>query len=684
MTPTSKNQTQRNRSTTRNDKGEISKLFEGNYRLRNDRVDDLTDALIDFTIKTKVTTPDYHANHIRLSSSPKVPPPPPPPPPPPRRPPPLQRSSSACSTERRGNDGHIQPTSTTNPITTSFMSDQWNEKKRLHIIHHYSEPSPPILSSHKHDFASPSTAGRDRGRQRERSSHRGQGIPVSADKSLANSESQQADHQEHQVQRLLAKGVAALSAFHARSLSRQRSFSIDRIVLSRRASSGSDQGRQRPHSSWGDSDFQHAEDQKQHVQRMQQEHHIFSASSSFHPRSLSRQRASHAVTVVSSKGARLAQQIKSLASGGIENEGFLGDPEQTHAISPHKGKSIVSEQKFDLNTGRCKKHPSIILAKKSAFRKGWDVIKVECPRCGEARKHQRRHDKSGGGAADQNLKLNKGNNSMKDSNDDINPDSVAATSTTFETDMSDKSGKVEAPPRRPNGSINHLVDDSVTATKDTESLYVTRMPYTTPWGEIGWYSGKVNSRGTPNGKGRMRTKTGNVIEGMWSNGYSDDEKLERRSGKMKSGFHPKESSFVDNQRYGAGSAVRSAPVTFASPGVLPNLGIWSSNQSPGGNNHYQTCIQSHPLNGVQQHQERLTYSFREKPKACSSPGQTTVVDMTTNHSPGGNYPFSPFRSSKNQQHQAQMQYPAQEERMMHPSQALQSMLSYDVNNQMNK
>jgi hypothetical protein len=65
------------------------------------------------------------------------------------------------------------------------------------------------------------------------------------------------------------------------------------------------------------------------------------------------------------------------------------------------------------------------------------------------------------------------------------------------------------------------------------------MPYTTSWGESGWYTGEVNSDGRPQGRGRLRTKTGNVIGGMWSNGYSDDNNLERRKGKMQSGFDMK-------------------------------------------------------------------------------------------------------------------------------------------------
>jgi hypothetical protein len=63
---------------------------------------------------------------------------------------------------------------------------------------------------------------------------------------------------------------------------------------------------------------------------------------------------------------------------------------------------------------------------------------------------------------------------------------------------------------------------------------VQKMPYTTPWGESGWYTGEVNDGGKPHGQGRMRIKTGNIVDGNWINGYSE-EYLEKQK-RMKSGF----------------------------------------------------------------------------------------------------------------------------------------------------
>jgi hypothetical protein len=67
-----------------------------------------------------------------------------------------------------------------------------------------------------------------------------------------------------------------------------------------------------------------------------------------------------------------------------------------------------------------------------------------------------------------------------------------------------------------------------------ETVIVSRMPYTTPWGQTGWYSGEINHYGVPNGEGRMRFKTGEDHFGRWNNGYS--EQYIEASIRMKRGF----------------------------------------------------------------------------------------------------------------------------------------------------
>lgn len=81
----------------------------------------------------------------------------------------------------------------------------------------------------------------------------------------------------------------------------------------------------------------------------------------------------------------------------------------------------------------------------------------------------------------------------------------------------------------------HSTPDTLGVMDDLHSHErVSRMPYTTPWGESGWYTGEVNHSGKPHGQGRMRSKTGNHIDTEWTNGYSA-EFLEKQC-RMKSGF----------------------------------------------------------------------------------------------------------------------------------------------------
>ena len=365
----------------------------------------------------------------------------------------------------------------------------------------------------------PPPPSRDRGRRIARASSRGRPTPVSSIKGLADAENSKTEHQKHQGRRILSKGVVVLTSLRSRSLSRARSSS--------------------------------------------------------------RQRAGSVGRVGSSMSASLAQYEGSSASGG-DNRGELSSSEQELMLSTNQKNRVAGflrgalpdMETFDRKTGRCKKHPSILLAKKSKFRMGWDIIKVECPLCYEARKKHRRQFKLGRGDADHHHKFN-------------DSSAIVSATSTFATKTTEGGSEIEEHSRS-SERTNHSFEDSVPAAKDTTStVRVARMPYTTPWGEVGWYTGMVNSRGIPNGQGRMRTKTGNIIEGKWTDGYSDDEKLGRRSGKMTGGFTPKSTPWNDDQSRGGGSAVWSAPVASVSPGQVTTVGMMSSH-SPGGNYPYPT------------------------------------------------------------------------------------------------
>ena len=504
------------------------------------------------------------------------------------------------SSERYNGDSVESNAVGTSATTTEFVKKM--RKMRHGSIdkdpHHKPPPPPPSLHLHDLQQTPPPPSPRpDRGRRSARASSRGRPTPVSSVNGLANAENSQAEHQKHLGRQVLAKGVAVLSALRPRSSSRQRAGSVGRAGSSRSASL-----------------------------------------------------AQHGGSQASASGVGAYEGVIS-----ISEQGLVLSTNQNNRIAGFLRGAEPDTQKFDLKTGRCKKHPSILLAKKSKFSNGWDIIKVECPLCYEARKKQHRQDKSGRGNADQNRKFNDSHPSLCEKK--IAP--VTATST-FPNKTAEGCSEIEAPHRHCSELTDHSFEDSVAAAKDTSSLRVARMPYTTPWGEVGWYTGMVDSRGIPNGQGRMRTKTGNIIEGKWTDGYSDDEKLERRSGKMKGGFAPKSTPWNDDQRRGGGSAVWSAPVPSVSPGQVTTVGMML-NHSPGGIYPYPTSTQSQPLAGVQQHQEgTMAYCIQEECMLRPSPGHMSTVEMLSYQSPGGSYPYPNFAKSQplsvTQQHQAQMMY----------------------------
>jgi len=277
---------------------------------------------------------------------------------------------------------------------------------------------------------------------------------------------------------------------------------------------------------------------------------------------------------------------------------------------------------FDKKTGRCKKHPSIILAKKSKFRKGaWDLVKDECPYC-------------------------KGLNSSNSNNEVDNHFGEIS-----KQKMNDLLGiKLPFPPPNESSNRGKMVSDKASSSSESEAFRhrsiptdlndqlpfdgkitrVSRMPYTTPWGESGWYTGEVDSLSRkPHGQGRMRCKTGNQIEGEWSNGHSL-ESLEK-NGRIKSGFGTNIAPWKDDPRSSVGGSSRRSKSTTApslpvpvSPAasqyqgdhypltgssqygmataaygqpyqdatMMPTSGIWNQSPAPGGVYHYDSTAQN--------------------------------------------------------------------------------------------
>jgi len=190
---------------------------------------------------------------------------------------------------------------------------------------------------------------------------------------------------------------------------------------------------------------------------------------------------------------------------------------------------------FDKKTGRCKYHPSIILAKKSPFAKGWDIIKDTCPFCAEAKSSA--EDQFGEISKKMNKLLGGQGNSLK---------SYTASESNEGISSSEKR-RHKSPSQK-----QAIVEGNFTA---PETNRVSRMPYTAPSGECsGWYTGEVNSHGKPHGNGRMRCKTGRSIEGEWYQGESLDY-LEKK-GRIKAGFGTNVAPWKEDPRV-ASSSVES-------------------------------------------------------------------------------------------------------------------------------
>ena len=173
---------------------------------------------------------------------------------------------------------------------------------------------------------------------------------------------------------------------------------------------------------------------------------------------------------------------------------------------------------FDKKTGRCKKHPSIILAKKSKFRSNaWEIIKKNgCPFCLEAANGHYEEDAQG---FNEETKRNM-DNLLRDAS---NPPTLKSKKTSYSRD---RDGNIT-----PSGQ---QIVDSIPPPEGIKGRKVSKLLYTTPLGETGWYTGDVDTEGKPHGRGRMRFKTGHSYEGEWNHGYSEEhmENLNR----MKSGF----------------------------------------------------------------------------------------------------------------------------------------------------
>jgi len=235
----------------------------------------------------------------------------------------------------------------------------------------------------------------------------------------------------------------------------------------------------------------------------------------------------------------------------------------TQSATPRQP-ALAKNYVFDKKSGRCKRHPSVILARKSTFSKGWDILRDTCPLCQEENNKSLNalNGTSGEGEEEEFCEISKtkmnallrGNSanhaascSVLDAGHHPSPpgNGYPNASPLLRRQSASGEGNPNGNPSRNPNANPHLRRQSTpgvggnappsSATRDSPAARVSRMPYTTPNGESGWYTGEINTAtGQPHGRGRLRCKTGNQIDGEWCEGYSA-EYLERRD-RMRAGF----------------------------------------------------------------------------------------------------------------------------------------------------
>jgi len=282
-------------------------------------------------------------------------------------------------------------------------------------------------------------------------------------------------------------------------------------------------------------------------------------------------------------------------------------PNKTKKSSTCKNENVSASElskkhlAFDKKTGRCKYHPSIILAKKSPFTKGWDIIKDSCPFCAEAKSSA--EDQFGEISKKKMNKLLGGQgNSLK----------------SYATPESNEGISREKRRHKSPSQKQAIVEGTFTA---PETNRVSRMPYTAPSGECsGWYTGEVNSHGKPHGNGRMRCKTGRSIEGEWYQGESLDY-LEKK-GRIKAGFGTNVAPWKEDPRLLASSSVESG-------------------QQPPSNQ--QVVMSSQQYQGPPPQQQQAYYAAPQMPAGMvyNSPGYQQQYFQQQQQQPGNQNQMNP-------------------------------------------
>jgi len=264
------------------------------------------------------------------------------------------------------------------------------------------------------------------------------------------------------------------------------------------------------------------------------------------------------------------------------------DHEVNLSSKTSKKRAVANKCKFDKKTGRCKKHPSVILAKKSSFSKGWDYIRDGCPLCAEIETKDEAGDEFNEiSKKKMNALLGRTGSKVKaQSFDALSPSDNNNAGGEFRSTnnnrpsprkMSNEIRKEDVKAFCRNSPVHNsqeIIDKIMTPQDDDASpARVSRMPYTTPCGKSGRYTGFVNNSGQPHGQGRMRYKNGTQSEGEWVNGYSE-EYLENKN-RMKKGFGTNVAKWKENDSSGRRSKPSSSKSSSVSQQQYPQGGQYS-------------------------------------------------------------------------------------------------------------
>ena len=187
-------------------------------------------------------------------------------------------------------------------------------------------------------------------------------------------------------------------------------------------------------------------------------------------------------------------------------------------IASKNSKTRQKGKLFD-STGRCKCHPSIIIAKKRPFANGWDMIRDYCPLCAES---------------ESGFHLLGSESNGERELQELNTTSAELTNSKFRSRSASRMDALHRSENSARSRSSSRCKPSAFDNMPSQAPRVEKMPYITPSKEPGWYTGEVNDCRLPNGRGRMRTKTGNILEGNWISGCFEEHIDTIR--KMKSGF----------------------------------------------------------------------------------------------------------------------------------------------------